>query len=380
MTPGGVVKVDLLITGARCLLDARVEIRDGRIASVSGRETEVPLNLASLAEVSPANGRGILLPGFIDLQVNGLGGVDVPTAALSRDTGPWFEIGRSLAAGGVTSWLPTIVTRPLGDYPLLLANLSELAHSSPGGPAILGAHLEGPFLGDRPGAHRREWLVPVDPGFLRDLPPVVRLVTLAPEVRGAPEGAGILAQRGVTVSIGHTAATREQFASLRSSGATIVTHLFNAMTGIHHRRGGVALWALNDPDLDVCVIGDSHHVCPDAIRLIRSTRPAGRLILVSDSVAHLGRGLTGAGDGLPARLPDGTLAGSTVRMAGCLRTLMATGADLREGVRTTSSAPARALGLTDRGRLEPGMRADMVLLGPDLRTRTVWASGRRIHG
>ncbi len=380
MSTPELVTADLLMTGRRCLLDAGVEFDRGVVTAVHGRETDLPLGLAELARLGSGGEARILLPGFIDLQVNGLGPVDVPSAARSDDDEAWVAIGSSLAAGGVTSWMPTVVTRPLSDYEPLLDNVSAVAASSPGGPAIVGVHLEGPFLGNRPGAHPREWLRPVNPAFLRDLPPVVRLMTLAPEAEGAPEGATILAERGITVSIGHSAPTRAQFDDVRSAGATMVTHLFNAMSGIHHRRGGLALWALNDPDLAVCVIADGHHVSPDVVRLVRSTRPDGGMVVVSDSVAHLNRGLVGGGDGSPARLPDGTLAGSTVRMSGCLGVLMATGADLREGVRASATEPALAVGLSDRGSLEPGFRADMVLVGPELEPRKVWSAGRAIHG
>ncbi len=380
LTVAEVVSAELLVTGPRCLRDARVEFENGLITAVSGRETDMALTLSALTGHGEQHAPRILVPGFIDIQVNGLGPVDVPSLAASRHAEAWVELGRSLASGGVTSWLPTIVTRPLSDYGPMLETVSEVQGSSPGGPAILGVHLEGPFLGERPGAHPRDRIRDVDTGFLRDLPPVVRLVTLAPEAAGAAEGTAVLTGRGVVVSMGHTGASREQFDEVLSAGATMVTHLFNAMTGIHHRRGGVATWALTHDGVTVCLIGDGYHVSPDVIRLVRAVRPTGGLILVSDAVAHQRPGLLGGGDGQPVRMPDGTLAGSTVTMAGCLRTLMATGADLREAVRVTATEPARALGLSDRGRLLEGQRADMVLLDPALEVLRVWSQGRIIHG
>lgn len=320
----------------------------------------------------------VVVPGFVDLQVNGLGDIDVATAGPAGV----LELARRLARHGVAAWLPTIVTRPVADYPRALDTIDEAIglqreHADPGA-QILGVHLEGPFLGDRPGAHPAELLVPADPGFASGLSPNVRLVTLAPEVAGAAELTAALRERGVIVAIGHTAATREQLDRVHASGATLVTHLFNAMTGVHHRDHGVATWAMLTDSIDVAVIGDGHHVRPEVVELTRRVVGHERLILVSDSVAHLGRGLRGGYAGHPATLPDGTIAGSTATMADAAAGALRLGWPAEHVAAATSANAARLLGAGAHGTIRPGSPADLVVLEPDGTLVAAWVGGRRI--
>lgn len=320
-----------------------------------------------------------LAPGFVDVQVNGLEDVDV------ADVGDrWPRLDELLAAGGVTTWCPTLVTAPLDAYPDRLEAVAAAAARPEGGrPAIAGAHLEGPFLGGRPGAHPVELLRPIGLDWLAALPDVVRLVTLAPELEGAPEAVRLLRRKGVGVSLGHSAATPAQVAACVEAGATLVTHLFNGMPPLHHRDPGLAGEALLDDRLTACVIGDGVHVAPAAVALAFRCKPPGRVALVSDAIAwrvphHAGASIALV-DGA-ARLADGTLAGSAITLDAAVRTAVAGGVPLADALVAASTTPAAAIGCTDRGSLAPGARADLVALGPDLAVQATWVAGRQVHG
>jgi N-acetylglucosamine-6-phosphate deacetylase len=343
----------------------------------------VVVDSGRVAAVEPVAGpvpERTLAPGLVDLQVNGLDDVDV-AGALDED---WSRLDGLLAAGGVTTWCPTLVTAPLEAYPARLEALAAAAARRGGGrPAIAGAHLEGPFLGGRPGAHPVGLLRPIDLDWLAALPDVVRLVTLAPELDGAAEAVRLLRRRGVAVSLGHSAATPAQVAVCVEAGATLVTHLFNGMPPLHHRDPGLAGTALLDDRLTACVIGDGVHVAPTAVALAFRCKPPGRVALVSDAVAWRAREHAGAAIALvdgAARLADGTLAGSAVTLDAAVRTAVAGGVPLADALVAASATPAAAVGCTDRGRLVPGARADLVALGPDLDVEATWVAGEQVHG
>jgi N-acetylglucosamine-6-phosphate deacetylase len=356
---------------------ARVLTPEGMVGPAS-----VVVDAGVVTAVEPVSGQvpdRTLAPGFVDLQVNGLDDVDVAEAGER-----WPRLDGLLAAGGVTTWCPTLVTAPLQAYPARLDAVAAAARRPGGGrPAIAGAHLEGPFLGGRPGAHPVDLLLPLDLDWLAGLPDVVRLVTLAPELDRAPEAVRLLRHKGVTVSLGHSAATPEQVAACVEAGATLVTHVFNGMPPLHHREPGVAGTALLDDRLTACVIGDGLHVAPPALALVFRCKPPGRVALVSDAIAwraseHAGSTITLV-DGA-ARLADGTLAGSAITLDAAVRTAVAGGVPLADALVAASTTPATALGLRDRGRLAPGARADLVALGPDLDVQATWVAGEQVHG
>lgn len=321
-----------------------------------------------------------LVPGFIDLQLNGLDDIDVAEA----DRAGWERLDQLLLASGVTTWCPTLVTAPIDAYERRLAAVADAAARLPSGrPHIVGVHLEGPFLGGRPGAHPVELLRPIDLDWLAELPPIVRLVTLAPELASAPEAVRLLVARGVAVSLGHTAADPAQVAAATDAGARLVTHLFNGMPPLHHRDPGVAGAALLDDRLTTCLIADLIHVHPTALALAFRAKPPGRVALVTDAVAwrspENAHQPVRVADG-PARLADGTLAGSTLTMDEAVaNTVCAAGVPLADAVRAASATPAAALGLADRGRLAPGCRADIVALDPELTVEATWVAGELVY-
>jgi len=345
-------------------------------------DTEVVVEDGVITAVRPARGPVpalVLAPGFIDLQVNGIGAIDVAGAAGAD----WDSLDRALLAQGVTTWCPTVVTAPLDALERSLAGIAEAARRPGGGrPAIAGAHLEGPFVAV-PGAHRPEFVRGrVDLAWLDSLGDTVRILTVAPELPGAIDAIAALSGRGVLVSLGHSACTAETAVEAAEAGARLVTHLGNAMGPLHQRAPGLLGAALADDRLSVSVIADLVHTHPLFVRMAFAAKRSERnrnpgVALVTDAVA------AAAGSTLdrtaPPRLADGTLAGSVLTMARAVSNVVrASGVALVDAVQAASSTPARLLGLDDRGSIEPGRRADLVALEPtegEWRAVSVWVAG-----
>ena len=322
------------------------------------------------AEIVDASGLKIV-PGFIDLQVNGGWGHD-----LQRDPASLWVLGRHLVRVGVTSFLPTLTTNGFSRRrEALSAWRSGPPVGEPAGADPLGWHLEGPWLApSRHGAHSRQLLQPVPAGAPAGYTPAegVRLVTLAPELAGAVAMIGTLTRQGVVVSLGHSEISAEQAKAALAAGATMGTHLYNAMSGLHHRNAGLAAALLVEPAY-LGLIVDGIHVAPDLVRLTWNAA-APRIIAVSDAVAFMGTEAAPTDDAV--RLYDGTLAGSSIGLDAAVRNLMAfTGCDLANAVATVTETPARCLGLVDRGRVEAGRRADLTVLDADDRVVMTFVAG-----
>jgi N-acetylglucosamine-6-phosphate deacetylase len=344
------------------LVPGALEIADGLIAAYG---------------LAGGNGRGIAVPGFVDLQVNGFGGVDF----LDADADGYRTAGEALLETGVTAYLPTLVTAP---EETLVAALGEIP--DPGdGPRILGVHLEGPFLAARRlGTHPRAGRRDPDPGLLGRLLDAgrVRMMTLAPELPGALELIDVLRARGVAVSCGHSDATAEQADRAFDRGARTATHLFNAMRPLTHRDPGIVGAALARDDVIVQIIVDGIHLAPATVSLVWRAA-AGRIALVTDAVAAAGAGggsfsLGGVElsvqDGA-VRGPAGILAGSVLTMIEAVRNLHALGVPLERALDAASAVPARVLGLGDTGRLDLGVPADVVVLDDNLEVESVLVGG-----
>ena len=312
-------------------------------------------------------GSGIAAPGFVDLQVNGYGGVDLLT-----EPERWREVDTMLTELGVTTWQPTLISAPL-DRTVEALRAIELP-----------VHLEGPFLA-LPGAHQSECLRSPDPQLLGTLldAGTVSTMTVAPELPGALELIEELDARGVAVSLGHSAADAGTANDAFARGARAVTHVFNVMRPFHHRDPGLAGAALARDDVTVQAICDGVHLADETVLTVwRAAR--GRLAVVSDSIAAagLGDGRFRLGDvdveveGGVSRTPDGTLAGSTGTVPDAVRRLAVLGVPLVEAVDAGSRVPARILGLGST--LAPGTRADIVVLDDDVRVTRVIRSGRAV--
>jgi N-acetylglucosamine-6-phosphate deacetylase len=308
---------------------------------------------------------GIIAPGLVDLQVNGGAGVEVTAGHGALD-----RLEAALLARGVTSYLPTVVSAPDDVLARALSELAERA-ADPASP-VAGVHLEGPYLSPaHAGVHRAECLrVPA-----REPPPAayasaaVRLVTTAPELDGGLDLVRTLRARGVTVSLGHSGADAATAQAAFAAGASMVTHVFDAMAPLHHRAPGLVGAALVHPATRIGVIADGHHVDPLVLELIRRAAGA-RVVLVSDAspaaAAPPGRYTLGGAplqrgaDGV-ARTPDGVLAGSAILLDEAVRGWAGlTGATLAEAVAAATEAPAAVVGLP--APLAAGSPADLVLL------------------
>lgn len=319
----------------------------------------------------------VVAPGLIDWQVNGIDDLDVWTIARNGDQYAWSRLADRQLRMGVTTWLPTLVSAPLPSYASALGHLAPWLSDSNG--RIPGVHLEGPFLGAAPGAHRREAIVPVDLDWIASLPAIVRVITLAAENPGAADAVTELMKKsGMRVSIGHSRPRRSEFEAMLARGASSVTHLFNGMSGLGHRDPGLAAWAMLDDRVWCGLIADGVHVAPEMIALAFRLA-ADRITLVSDSVAWQASGLGATViDGAP-RLPDGTLAGSAITMGQSIEMCVAAGVPWFDALRAASCNVADYLGLDDRGHVQPGRRADLVAFDDNRRLTAVWTAGEQVR-
>jgi len=319
--------------------------------------------------VAPFEGRPdhyLLAPGFVDLQMNGFDDVDCADSS----TDNLRKLDGRLAEVGTTSYLATLITDEL----VTMSRRVERIEAA-GLEGCLGVHLEGPFLGTATGAHPRSLVTEPDLGWLESLPETVRLVTVGIESKRSLEAIKVLRDKGVVVSIGHTRPTREQWEAALRAGAQMVTHVFNAMSGIHHREFGLALASLSNDSVVTGLIADTHHVQPEAVSLAFAVKPAG-VCLVSDSVAWRAKWAESAGirmvNGVPT-LGDGTLAGSATPLGECVRNaVIECGVELSTALRSATSLPARLLGRSDVGVISTGTSCDMVACDTSLGVVRTW--------
>jgi N-acetylglucosamine-6-phosphate deacetylase len=334
---------------------------------------------------------GILVPGFVDLQVNGYFGVEL----MAAQPDGWATVVRRLPETGTTAFLPTFITAPLDRLAAAFRAAASFRQDLPSGARVLGIHLEGPFIAaSRRGAHNEAWIVdPTEEAIDRLLAAgggLLRLVTLAPERPAALAAITQLSEAGVLVSVGHSDATAAQVAQAADRGARMVTHLFDAQRPLHHREPGVVGQALTDRRLTSGLIGDLHHVSAQACRIAFAAAP-GRIAIVTDAAACAGmppgRYLLGGepielppGAGQPPIRADGTLAGSTLRMDTGVANMVAVGVDLPAAVAAATRIPADLIGCPRLGRIAPGGAGDLVWLGPDHLARATWIDGQQVFG
>ncbi len=364
-------------SGDSVLDNAAVLIDGGTIAALVDRSA-VPAR----ADIQDLGG-GILAPGFIDAQVNGGGGV------LFNDTPDVATLHRIAAAHrrfGTTGLLATLITDAAEKRAAAIAAVR--AAQQAGVPGLLGIHLEGPHIAaGRRGVHDARFIAPpdaADRALLEGLAIRPALVTLAPEAV-APDVVRALARAGVRVAAGHSAAGWAQAKAGFAAGITGVTHLFNAMSPLGSREPGLVGAALEDDSVWCGIIVDGHHVHDASVRLAWKAKPPGKLFLVTDAMPPVGA--EGGFDlyGQTIRVvdgrcvtADGTLAGSALDMATAVRNCVRrVGIPLDEALRMASAYPADFLGIADRrGRIQPGLAADLVHLDGDLAVRATWIAGK----
>jgi N-acetylglucosamine-6-phosphate deacetylase len=338
-----------------------VTVRDGVIAGIEAT-AEKPADALGSASSS-------IWPGLVDIQMNGAFGHDFS----NPESDPSLAC-KGLPRYGVTAFQPVIITSPQAVYELALDNL-KIQHQ-PGWARILGVHIEGPYLAPkRVGAHNPE--VRRDPRVEEVAEWLewgnVRLVTLAPELPGAEEVIPYLVKRGVVVSMGHSDATYDEARRGVDLGATLVTHLFNAMRPFSHRDPGIMGYTLANP-VTASVIADGVHSDLGALRLAVRAKAAAELIVTTDAISGLGMPVGSFSiadrqfftDGVVGRLADGTLSGSVLPLNRALKNLVAAGASAEQAVQAATLNPARLLGLDgSTGQVRVGRAADVVLVDRD---------------
>ncbi|HXZ08523.1 MAG TPA: N-acetylglucosamine-6-phosphate deacetylase [Paraburkholderia sp.] len=363
MLTGNILTTDGWINGT-------IEFENGRITSLTGER------------VDPAgNDDPYILPGFIDLHVHGGGGSDVMESGDAIET-----ITRTHARYGTTSLLATTMTAPRDELMSVVAGLGDVARiRTPGGARVLGVHLEGPYinpgkLGAQPDAAVSAVLDEVLK-YLSIAP--IRVVTLAPEISGHMDIISEMAARGVRVQLGHSLGTYDDAVAALKHGACGFTHLFNAMSPLHHRNPGLVGAALAHAEFAE-IIPDLLHVHPGAIRAAMRAIP--HLYVVTDSTSA-----TGMPDGEyrlgsqhvtkclgGVRLADGTLAGSTLTMDQALRNLVSLGLPMADVSNRLSRYAADYLGIEDRGRIARGTWADVVVFDRELALTATYVEGESI--
>jgi len=382
-----VVSTTRLASADRSIAAGWVAICGGSIVGVGHPP---PPNVGVAVEV----GDLLVAAGFVDLHVHGANGEQFNGDEPASVAAATAAVAAFHAAHGTTSLVATTVTDDLEVLEASLSGIAEVvAIRATSAASVLGSHLEGPWLAPtRRGAHDPRLLALPDPAAVDRLlvaaNGTLRLVTLAPELPGATAATRRLAAAGVVVAVGHTdadlAAARAGFAA----GASHLTHCFNAMAPLGHRRPGPVGAALADPAVSVEVIADGVHVDPVVIGLL--ARLAGdRLVAVTDATAacglpdgryRLGPKEVVVSAGTVRLDSDGaTLAGSTLTMERAVAGLVAAGVPLADALHAAAGAPANAIGATSKGRLVPGADADLVVLDANLRVRATIVGGRAVH-
>lgn len=369
-----------LFDGTAWHADRVVLIDGGRIAGIAAPDA-MPPGMA-VQRLAPDT---ILAPGFVDLQVNGGGGVlfnDETTSDGLR------RIAAAHARVGTTSILPTLIS---GTRPHIARALQAVRDAiGLGVPGVAGLHVEGPFIAlARRGIHPIEAITAItddDVAALASPLPVPLLLTVAPECVDTPRIAA-LARAGVRVFAGHTDATLEQARAGLNAGIVGFTHLFNAMSQLGSRAPGAVGAALADRTAACGIIVDGYHVHPASVAVAHAAIGPGRMFLVSDAMSTTASDTTSfVLNGRPiqlngGRLTDaaGTLAGAHLTMAEAVRNAVGmAGISLGDALRMATATPAGVMGLADRGHVIAGALADLIVLGPELGVRAVWQGGEQL--
>jgi len=363
-------------------------IENNLIAKISERNED--FQAAEIIELDNLN----IFAGFIDIHNHGAVGVDVNTAT-AEDL---RKVSRFLASKGVTAWLPTFVPDKTDGYRKVIDAIDEVFRTQENNersePAarVLGVHYEGVFANEKMcGALRPEFFKIFENGDeisrmpKLKTPDAIHLTTLAPEIENGIELVKELKKQNWIISIGHTNADSETLNRAFAAGATNVTHLFNAMTGLHHRDSGVAGWALTNDEISCEIIADGVHVAPPILKLAYKNKGAKNLALVSDSVAP-----TGLGDGDfelwnekisvingRTRNERGSIAGSVITILEAVKMMLSLGISIEEVSTMASFTPAKILGIEkDYGSIETGKRADLVAVDDEGNVKLTIIGGR----
>lgn len=359
------------------ITSATIEIDGSRIVDV---KTE----LESGSDIRISDTEGILMPGLIDLQINGGFGIDFQ----QTDKTGFQAFRKEVIQTGVTGFYPTLIT---ASHKNLITQLAEIEITSDLGAAdILGVHIEGPYISKiARGTHEEQHVREINLDEIKELVSTkkVKIITLAPELPGAQKAISFLVDQGVIVSLGHSMATSAQTEAAVKSGAQMITHIFNAQSGVHHRESGMALQGLINPNLYLGAIADLYHLSVEILKLIFQTA-AERTVLVSDAMTALGmpEGEYDLGNQIievqqnqPPKRKDGVIAGSAVRLDQSIKNLIDCEIAPELAIAAATSIPAKVMGLNDRGEIKKGLRADLALLPENGLVSRVWHLGEEVN-
>ena len=364
------------------IIRTNIGFENGKIAYIGEKGD----NIESVGEYD-----GILLPGFIDEHIHGAGGAD----AMDGTEDALQTISRVLAKEGTTAFLATTMTQSKENIAKALSAVKSVIDGGKfEGAEVLGVHLEGPFISPKHiGAQPLEYVAKPDAEIFDEYQKLaggnIKIVTLAPEVEGGGELISHLAQSGVVASIGHTGAKYEEVVAAKDAGAKSITHTYNAQTGLHHREVGVVGAAMLLDELNCEMICDTIHVSVPAIKLVIKNKPHDKFTLITDAmrakgmpdgVSELGGQTVYVKNG-EARLSDGTLAGSVLKMNVAIKNLVEkAGVSFTDAVDFATVSPAKNLGVyNERGSIAVGKRADFTLLSDDYEVLATFVGGKEVY-
>ncbi len=381
-----------VISPHRIIEDGTVLVKQGIITDVGPYESILVPDSCSIKDCTGK----YLVPGFIDIHVNGGGGAE----ALDGTDEAIEVMCRTHARGGTTACIPTIITAPLERMIAAVKTINRVKHAGTQGAQVLGAYIEGPFLSEAyKGAHTQQHLLMPEKTswkpFLENSE-AIAIFGLAPELPGSIPLIRELKQHGILPAIAHSEATYDEVMHAADAGATHITHLFCAMSqmfrkpGSYVKHGGVTEAALLCDDLTVEIIGDGHHVPGELIRLTLKNKPEGTVCTVTDAMRAAGMGPGGSTlgdkdiiveDGIALLLDRSQFAGSIATMDMCIRNMVTFGEiTLQQAVRTATLDPATLLGISDRkGSITAGKDADLVILNNMFTVESTMVSGRIVY-
>lgn len=361
-----------------------VLIRSGKIAAVYDKDQAAEQHFENVQTVDLHG--AYLAPGFIDTHIHGIEGF----GTADGKTESILEMSEALIKYGVTSFLPTI-SRETPDKAEIFADIRAAvdAMGREKGAKVLGIHLEGPFLSlAKKGAQPEKGIIPVDMNFVRELWDVsqehITSMTAAPELDGFSELADFCMEKGIVLQAGHTNATYAQVFNAMQHGVNHATHMFNAMTGMHHREPGVAGAVLRHDEMSCEIVADGYHVSPAVVGILAKCKPEDKLVLITDLPKQgkmnvktfVSGGVEyGLGDYF-YKTADGTLMGSNMSMIEGVKNLVLFGLSLEHALKSASANPAKILKLGKRGIVAPGYEADIVVFDGHFNILHTVVSGR----